>query len=162
MPPHASGSRCPLQVLAPTHLLPVAVGFPLPSLTRVPDPNNIFSISWKKTFRIQRRNAPHPPALLRAEKGAWFRFLRCVRSMSSRSNVKIIATQRSIGAAHKYPGAFGTGSVFFYSFKKAIPNPEAKWHARGAEGSRREPTVLSETPAHIFEGKTSKFRSAHN
>ena len=42
---------------------------------------------------------------------------------------------------------------FFYSLKKAVPNPEAKWKEGGAEGSLRGPMGLRETPAHIFEGK---------
>ena len=47
---------------------------------------------------------------------------------------------------------------FFYSLKKAVPNPEAKWKAGGAEGSLRGPMGLRETPAHIFEGKNFKIK----
>jgi hypothetical protein len=51
VPPHSSGSRCPLQVLAPTHLLPVAVGFPLPSLTQVQRPWKASATLYGRLFR---------------------------------------------------------------------------------------------------------------
>jgi len=60
------------------------------------------------------------------------------------------------------PSVSGSGSVFFNSLKKAIPNPEAKWKARGAPitiGDLIENQRTYEKPRHTsLKAKTFKIK----